>query len=526
MSTSERQPTEDRARMSPVIRADEPNDTSASRASPSPMPPPTSAASPTNSVSRQHLSPIMTNAHPPRPPSSASVHSNTSGAVSARSTTTSRRGGRTRCRSPPAMINRPGSTNAGEYPDSYSVGGPPPPMEDRRAEGVPPSPANPSAAAAAAAAAAKSLSNTSRGRNPPPSSWGHTEPSPESGRDYGRRHRGESSRYQQHASSSQPQPPPPPPPHHRSGYGGSSYAPQGGGSQRNWPEEEEGPPPSSRSGRAYGSQSIHRRSGGEEHYGYREGYSQSSYSARHPGPGGSSERYPPYDDTMEYDRRYPEHSSRRAPYDERLNSRRGPPPPSDRNLSPRAPSYGGPPGDHLHHSGPRVSQRRDERDMRGDPYYKNSSAMAHMADGTDPEASRADAGPGPTVKRTTRVIGTATPIHVPRAPEPGAPSSRNSREGTPASVFRRPGSSGGPPPPRNGSQEEETVPPKVLLSLGTPPDSYEEKQSGSKPSSRRAPAGDAGPPLSPEAPPQIQHSHQRGSSDPNLFFEVRDSGSL
>jgi hypothetical protein len=511
MSTSERKPTEDRARMSPVIRAEEGNDNSGSRASTSPMPLPSSASS-QNSVSRQHLSPIMTNAHPPRPPSSASVHSNTSGA--ARSTTTSRRGGRTRCRSPPAMINRPGSTNAGDYPDSYSVGGAPP-MDDRRAGGVPPSPANPSAAAAAAAAAAKSLSNTSRGRNPPPSSWGHSETIPENGRDYGRRHRGESSRHQHSASSAQP-------PHHRSGYGGSSYA-QGGGSQRNWPVEEEGPPPSSsRSGRAYGSQSIHRRSGVEEHYGYREGYSQPSYSSRHPGAGSSSDRYPPYDDAMEYDRRYPEHSSRRNPYDERINIRRGPPPPSDRNLSPRPPSYGGPPGDHLHHPGARESQRRDEREMRGDPYYKNSSTMPLMMDGNDPEASRADAGAGPTVKRTTRVIGTATPIHVPRAPEPGASSSRNSHGGSAASVFRRPGSNG-PPTPRNGSQEEETGAPKILQSLGTPTNSYEEKQSGTKPSSRRSPAGDAGPPLSPDAPPQIQHSHQRGSSDPNLFFEVRES---
>jgi hypothetical protein len=125
---------------------------------------------------------------------------------------------------------------------------------------------------------------------------------------------------------------------------GAALYSQGAGSQRNWPA---GGGPAVvvfyRSDRAYhGSQSIHRRPGGE-------GYSQSSYSARHPGARGSTDRYPPYDDSMEYDRRYPEHPSRRPPYDERMSSRRG----ANRNMSPRPHSYGGPPGGHLHHPGVR-----------------------------------------------------------------------------------------------------------------------------------------------------------------------------
>ena len=139
---------------------------------------PSKSLSPVNPSSSNRPAPIITNSTPNRPPSTTSIHSASSNGASARTTATSRRGGRTRARSPPAMVNRPGSRGPNDnYGPMNERGGPVPP---------PPSPANPSAAAAAAAAAAKSLSNNRS--VPPPSSWQY-EPT------QGRRPHPDSTRY-------------------------------------------------------------------------------------------------------------------------------------------------------------------------------------------------------------------------------------------------------------------------------------------------------------------------------------------
>jgi hypothetical protein len=235
----------------------------------------------------------------------------------------------------------------------------------------------------------------------------------------------------------------PPPPRHR------------------WPEEESGVRPPSR------DRYPPRRPMAEDHYGYREGYS--SYRGR----GSRGEPYPPpYDE--EYDRRYA---------DPRYQDRR------PRTTSPVPP--GQPPG-HEYRA------REHHRYRREDPYY---------AQNKDVEGVRAEAGAPTSVKRTTRVIGTPTPIHMPRATEE---SSRSSRSGT-NSIFRgRPGSDAHKPPPPG---QDGDSPEKVLMSLRTPSNSFEEK------SSKDATKAN-GDPLSPEAPPKIQHSHQR-APDSTLFFEVR-----
>eukprot|EP00980_Cylindrotheca_fusiformis_P004728 scaffold1004_cov105-Cylindrotheca_fusiformis.AAC.11 len=424
--------------------------------------------------------PIMTNATPNRPPSSASVHSASSGGPSRGSMgATSRRGGRTRCRSPPTMIGRPGSR--GPIGDAF------PPIDERG--NVPPqSPANPSAAAAAAAAAAKSLSN---GRTqPPPSSWQYESPAAMGGpvtggipRDYGRRPLRDSSRY--HGG-------PPPPLHHPSAPASSRYPPHRTGypdpRTGGWAPEEDvrtpsrtampgryGPPPSSvpRRDEPYGY-----RGGPDPSYGYRGG-SAAAAVARSRGV----DPYLQYN-TDEYDRRYPDHPQRH-PFDDRM-SRRGPPE--------MPPHYG---GDHFR------GRERHPRDARDDGYYKG---------GMPPEGRGAPGGMS-LVKRTTRVIGTATPIHVPRASEQAAPS-----RGSAASVFRgRPGADLGPP--RGNS--EESGPQKILMALQTPSTSFEEKQTAPKQGSTRTPNENdtSGDGLSPQDPPQIQHSHHQNTTDSNLFFE-------
>jgi hypothetical protein len=69
---------------------------------------------------------------------------------------------------------------------------------------------------------------------------------------------------------------------------------------------------------------------------------------------------------------------------------------------------------------------------------------------------------------------------------------------------------------RSGAPEDDS-PQKILLSLRTPDASFEEQQG---PSKSRKLGGQGGPPLSPEEPPQIQHSHHQHQMDQALFFDV------
>lgn len=112
----------------------------------------------------------------------------------------------------------------------------------------------------------------------------------------------------------------------------------------------------------------------------------------------------------------------------------------------------------------------------------------------------------------SRVIGTATPIHVPRAPE--APPARHSRSGTPASVFRgRPSNEAAHKDDNDDPLPvDEDNPQKILLSLRTPSTSFDEKQ----PAKQKKDDANELPP-SPDEPPQIQHAHRKNNSD---IFDV------
>lgn len=181
-----------------------------------------------------------------------------------------------------------------------------------------------------------------------------------------------------------------------------------------------------------------------EHAGYREGFPSHRGRRGHP-----NEPFPSASYEREYDRRY---------VDPRYEDRR---------------YHGGPPPyEYRGREGAR-SLRRD------DPYYPQSKP----AEGGPPD----QAAP---VRRTTRVIGGPTPIHLPRA---DAGPSRSSRGGAPSdSIFRgRPGSDA-PKPPMGGDD-------KGMLALRSPSNSFEGKNS--KDASKRDET------LSPEAPPQIHHSH-------------------
>mmetsp|Transcript_6435 Transcript_6435/g.15211 ORF Transcript_6435/g.15211 Transcript_6435/m.15211 type:complete len:1151 (+) Transcript_6435:149-3601(+) len=434
----------------------------------------------TSPIPPGRLAPIMTNSTPQRPPSVASVHSVASGSGPPRTTATSRRGGRTRCRSPPTMGGRPGSRGPIQ---EYA------PMDDRSPP--PPSPANPSAAAAAAAAAAKSLSN---GRTqPPPSSWQYEAPPEGAPRDYGRRPPPrESARYHT------------PPPHHMPPGSSSHYPPhrpayrdpRAGG----WPPEEDGRPPSrtsvgSRYGHPPGHPSVPPQPGQrrEDQYGYRGG-ADPSYAYR--GARGRGDPYGrPYTE-QDYDRRYGgDPNMQRHAYEERMSRSRGPeqgPPPGYGGDPFRRAAAGG---------GDRPPHMRDTRDesYRGMPQ----------------EMARGGENGAPMGKRTTRVIGTATPIHVPRASEQAPPN-----RGSAASVFRgRPG--GDLNPPSRGGNPEENSPQKVLLSIRTPSNSFEEKapSAPSANNNRSNKDKESTSELSPHEPPQIQHSHHQSATDSSLFFE-------
>ena len=364
---------------------------------------------PANDDGRASAMPIMTNAIPARPPSSASVHSASSSGP--RSTTaTSRRGGRTRSRSPPMMIsNRPPST--GPQLESTT------PNEERRTH--PTSVGNPSAAAAAAAAAAKSI--TRNPPPPPPSSWYDSQDGRT--REY-RRSRGEAPRY------------------HPRYYEGNPPA------RTHWSPDDDAsnrPPSQNR-------YIPTRRPIPEEHYGYREGYAP--YRSRD--VRGEPYAQPAYD--KDYERRYAD-----PRYDERRqHTTTAMPPQYDyRTRNPSRPPH------------------------RDDPYY----AQGKEDDG---------ALPGAPVALTTRVIGGPTPIHLPRASD--APSPRRSRsESQSESIFRGRPRSDAPNPPTMG----EEVNAQVLMSLRTPSSSFEEKTS-----KRLKREGT----FSPEAPPQIQHSHHQSDS--------------
>jgi hypothetical protein len=384
-----------------------------------------------------------------RPPSTTSLQSSSSNGAPPR-TTTSRRGGRTRSRSPPTMSIRPGSETIPEREFAEAL----PPMESRNQ-----SPANPSSAAAAAAAAAKAFSNNGN-RNP--NQW--YEGAPEgSGQ---RERRPEDARYH---------------PGYDKRYPGS----------RKWPGEEDS------EGRR-----NHRSSRPREGVPDGRQYSQRGpYPADQSRSGSGSQGEGRHASSR---RQYDQYGSE---YDGRYQDSRG------RGSFERDGSRGDPASNYeadRHHQ--RYSRRREEPEE----YYRGPGGVAPVAqDAFSPKAGPRDAATTPlTAKRsggTTRVIGTATPIHVPRAPEPSA--GHHPPAGTPASVFRgRPGNDASVGPDAPVEQEN---PQNILLSLRTPTTSFEEQQH-----SRSRKEGVA-PPLSPEEPPQIQHSHHQHKMDQSLFFDVR-----
>ena len=330
------------------------------------------------------------------------------------------------------------------------------------------SPANPSSAAAAAAAAAQALSSSSVSRNPP---W--FEGQDVSGQ---RERRSDASRH---------------PTHYDNRYPGS----------RRWPGEED---PEVR--RRYRS-ARHRE--GEidgRQYANRGQYpsDRSGTGGQHEGYQGSSRRHydrqgGAFDSGMEQDVRY---QDPRSGTFER-GSDRSTPRDNDRH--------------HLRYS-------REPDPSEG--FFRGTGGLPPVDDAIDRQGAFSPnpqmAAPS-TQKRsggTSLFIGTATPIHVPRAADqPGTGRRHAPPAGAPGSVFRnRP--EGVPDGPR--VQEDDS--PQILLSLRTPSASFEEQQGQSK--SRKLNIGKGGPPLSPEEPPQIQHSHNQHQMEQALFFEVCSSSML
>ena len=223
---------------------------------------------------------------------------------------------------------------------------------------------------------------------------------------------------------------------------------------RSWQGEDQDRP--RRSGSYGQSQSIHRLPGGSNG-GSGDLYSRhgpsGSYGSEHPYRGGrSGSMHPSYEEDR---------------YGDRNGRNRSRSPPSDR--------------------------------YAGQGYYHRSPPE----DRASPKVAPARSGSG----GMSRVMGTATPIHVPRASE--AAPSRHSRSGTPASVFRGRPSTGEEP---EDPVAEEDTPQKILLSLRTPTTSFDEKQ----PAKNGKNAADL--PTSPDEPPQIQHTHNQKD-----FFDVSNS---
>ena len=144
----------------------------------------------------------------------------------------------------------------------------------------------------------------------------------------------------------------------------------------------------------------------------------------------------------------------------------------------------------------------------GQPYYRGPPP------GSDGRSSPKDGPPrSGSSGGMSRVMGTATPIHVPRASESSS-QIRHSRSGTPASVFRgRPsiGESASNAARGDEARNEDDNPQKILLSLRTPTTSFDEKQPANKNGKMSADL-----PPSPDEPPQIQLTHNQKD-----FFDVR-----
>jgi len=136
---------------------------------------------------------------------------------------------------------------------------------------------------------------------------------------------------------------------------------------------------------------------------------------------------------------------------------------------------------------------------------------------------------------TSRVIGTATPIHVPRArnngsfADPQDPTRHMHSTRTASSVFR-----GRPNGDTNTSgateADDDNSPQRILLSLRTPTTSFEERDTTGGERKEQQPSqantSDSGnSALSPVEPPQIQHSHHQHKMSPNLFFDSQRSSS-
>jgi hypothetical protein len=481
----------------------------------------------------------MTNAAPSpsgnRPPSASSVHSSGSNGANGqpppRTTAMSRRGGR-RSRSPSSMtMNRPPSTTPSEgsqqpqqqQQTSQSAsghGGPtsshPPPV----------SPANPSAAAAAAAAAVKSLKRQGAGSGGGGASSASHYPSSSF---YGGGQHDDRSRYSRgapthhhptHRYGSSGGPPPhlraapgyydphgyshggPPPPHHPHPHHRSGGWPQadgrGAAANASLSPSHKTLPGGSSSG------SGARR---DDPYGY------NPYVPRRGGPPGNSSgsNRDPY-----YHHRYPAG----GPDDNGEYSRHDPPPPHYGGSSSHYPHYnrGGQPlqssaaGPRTPGSGrttsphPSSSYHRQRGPSNSDPYgYTGGSSSSGK--GTDsPDNNNESAA-----KTTKTVIGTATPIHVPRASEHSTshPPSTGSRQ-----VFRgRPGSDLRSKPsiksasPMGGDDDSNQQ--KILMLLRTPSHSFDEKKSSRADDSN----------TSPQDPPQLRSN----TTDNNLFFDPQRS---
>ena len=385
-----------------------------------------------------------------------------------RTTATSRRGGRTRARSPLVAANggagnnvggrRPGS--AEPRPGSANGG-------DRRGMVHGGKGDNPSSAAAAAAAAAKAFSDNNHGvgRN---NQWPENRHHDDRG---GYPHMGPSGPY----SSKDP------------------YGRGGGGSSKKWPPN---PHDDQKMSGHYSHTTYGPYGGGGAGGGY-DGYGAHGYGDRR--YRGSGDRQGSLPHHQYKDMRGPEGGHR-----------------GGRPDAGRGPMYHHH-GDY-HHRTYLGGGSRSSGGRGGPPPHPQPPPGEGAQSGGSTKTSRSsnngngggNAGGPAGGGGTSLVIGGTTPIHVPK-PEVHHPElSERPTSAITRSVFRNPDSTSVPNrnehPDENGQQ-------KMILSMKTPSTSFEEKKSDDS----KRPAS-SGLPLSPKDPPQLHSTSQQQTSD---VFEVR-----
>ncbi|KAL7570342.1 hypothetical protein ACA910_017185 [Epithemia clementina (nom. ined.)] len=454
------------------------------------------------------MPPHAINAGPPRgrvgPPMGGPPPLPPGAVVGPRTTATSRRGGRTRARSPIVASNGGGgggpvsSRRSGSNEPPSSVGRPSSASSDRRAlhgKGD-----NPSSAAAAAAAAAKAFSDSN-----------NAAPRSSSSSQWPDRHHP----HHHYDDRGYPQMAP--------GYGDKSPYMRAGSSSsssKKWPPNPHDDPKLS------GHYSQHTYGGPYGYDGYPGPYSDRRYRSSSGSDRGAPPPPPP-----------PHHHHH--PHHQYKDMRGMGPDVSHRGSGgggPESVSRGGPmyhPHPHHHHpseyhhraylGGGRPDGRRPPPSQPPPPALGPPPSGSSKPSRSSPTSS-GNGGPAAASSSTSGggkslVIGGTTPIHVPKTEVHPDLAERPNRALT-RSVFRGCDTSVGDADPVDDDDDDddrhpgESNPQKIILSFKTPTSSFDDNNNSKKMEDSKRPASSSGQtPLSPKEPPQLHSTTQQRSSD-------------